>query len=363
MLIKTQPQSGHGGNIWAASQRWGIAPEDIIDFSASINPLGPSPRAITAIKAHLGMLDHYPEPAGESFKPVLARYLKADPGNLVLGNGGSELIYLLGRMFYRTRVVVLAPCFSEYGEGLEQPNICRIALDREDGFKLPLLRVLNAIRDNDLIFIANPNNPTGNLFPREDLLAIIDRAAVKDAGVVIDEAFLGFVEDNDLSLAGQVESYRNLVVIGSLTKFFALPALRLGYAVAHRDCAERMECLLPTWRINSLALAAATASVKHREYIEATFRNITREKAFLTQGLAGFPGLKVYPGSSNFILADAEKYGVSAEELQERLGPMGILIRKCDNFHHLSPFFFRLAVRNRRENQRLLEALRRVLSV
>lgn len=360
-MFEITGKNGHGGNIWAASQKWGIAPENIIDFSASINPLGPSARAIEAIQANLGMLEHYPEPRGESFNSILASYLGIDSANLVLGNGGLELIYLLGRMFYYNRIVVLAPCFSEYGEGLEQPRIYRINLDREDGFKLPLERILNEIQENDLIFIANPNNPTGNLFAREELLAIIKRAADKDSLVVVDEAFQDFIEDKGLSLVDQVEKNKNLVVIGSLTKFFALPALRLGYGVAHKEGILEMEHLLPTWRINSLALVAAAASVNHREYIEATFKTIKSEKEFLMQGLAEFSGLKVYPGASNFILVEAEKYGFSAQELQELLGPMGILIRKCDNFYNLSHFFFRLAIKKRQANQTLLKALRIVL--
>jgi threonine-phosphate decarboxylase len=352
-------KNSHGGNIWAASQKWGIAPENIIDFSASINPLGPSPRAIVAIQANLGMLEHYPEPRGESFNSMLASYLGIDSANLVLGNGGSELIYLLGRMFYHNRVVVLAPCFSEYGEGLENPRIHRINLYKEDGFQLPLKRILNEIQEKDLIFIANPNNPTGNLFDREDLLAIVSRAAEKYALVVVDEAFHDFVGDKGLSLVDQVENYKNLVVIGSLTKFFALPALRLGYGAANQDVILQMEHLLPTWRINSLALAAAAASISHQEYIEATFRTIKTEKEFLMQGLADFTRLKVYPGASNFVLVEADS--LSAQELQGLLGPMGILIRSCDNFYNLSPFFFRLAIKKRVDNQTLLKALKTVL--
>jgi threonine-phosphate decarboxylase len=360
-LIENPQKQGHGGNIWAASKKWGIAPQNFIDFSASINPLGPSPRAIIAVQQSMGMFEHYPEPEGESFKSILSQYLHIDKGNLVLGNGGSEIIYLLGRMFGQRRTVVLAPCFSEYGAGVDQPKIYRIELFREDGFKLPLQRILDEIQENDLIFIANPNNPTGNLFPREELLDVVKTAAKYNSVVVVDEAFMDFIEDKSLSLVDRVEENKNLIIIGSLTKFFALAALRLGYAVANRESTLRMENLLPPWRINGLALVAASVSVTDHEYIHATFQTIKSEKEFLTQGLERLSGLKVYPGVSNFILVDAEKYGLSAQELQELLGPQGILIRNNDSYFNLSRFCFRLAIRTRQENYRLLEVLEEIL--
>ena len=352
----------HGGDVWAAANKWGISPETFLDYSANINPLGPCFESIAAIQRSLKLLIHYPEPTGKELKKTLGQYLHIDIENLVLGNGGAEIIYLLGRMFYQKRVLRLAPTFSEYGEGIENPYIYEVNLKAEEQFQLPTREIITQMREDDLIFIGNPNNPTGNLFPREEIIKIINQADKMNAIVVVDEAFIDFVGDDSCSLRDLAAANEHLIVIGSLTKFFAIPALRLGYAVAAEDKIQKMEQLLPTWRINTLAQAAALASIKNQEYINDTIQLIKEERPVLNTGLNKIKGLKVYPSATNFILIDGEGGGVTAEEMQERLGPEGILIRKCNSFNNLSPYYFRLAVKKRHDNQRLLETLQKVLA-
>jgi threonine-phosphate decarboxylase len=359
-LVINKGRPVHGGNVWAASKKWGIDPGNFLDYSANINPLGPSLKAVQAIKDNLGSLEHYPEPTGEALSEVLSKFLGVSTENLVLGNGGAELIYLVGRMFYKKRIMLLAPTFSEYGEGIEGAIYIRINLKADEGFKLPTSAIIAEVQEDDLIFIGNPNNPTGNIFPRGELLKVIKIAEEKKAVVIIDEAFIDFLDDDHFySVRHDVEKYKNLIVVGSLTKFFALPSLRLGYAVAAKDTAKRMETLLPTWRINTFALKAGEASLKDVEYIKKTRSFIKRD--FLTQELVKIDGLKVYPSVANFILIDAQEVGITSKELQEKLGPKGILIRKCDSYYNLSPYYFRIAVRKREENIRLLNALKKVV--
>lgn len=362
MIKKMAHKPVHGGNVWTAAQRWGLPVDQILDFSANINPLGPSPQALQAIEENLTQLIHYPEPTGDSCKFSLARYLGVDFQNLVLGNGGSELIYLLGRMFYKGRILLLAPCFSEYGEGIENPQVLRIPLDADKQFELPLRKIMDTIQADDVIFIGNPNNPTGNLFKRQEMLQIAAYAQKIRAVMVVDEAFLDFAGDPTLSLRDQVQHNPYLIVVGSLTKFFAIPGLRLGYAAASAEHITRMEFLLPTWRINTLALAAGKASLADQEYIQNTVAMLKQERQFLMEQLQALPHLKVFPGCSNFLLINAEKSGLTAIEWQERLGPHGILVRNCHNFENLSPFFFRIAVKRRDQNLRLLEAMRQFKS-
>ncbi|MGI6434809.1 MAG: threonine-phosphate decarboxylase CobD [Syntrophomonadaceae bacterium] len=348
----------HGGNVWTAAQSWGLPLDQILDFSANINPLGPSPKARQAIEENLAQLIHYPEPTGDSCKFSLARHLGVDSQNLVLGNGGSELIYLLGRMFYKGRLLLLAPCFSEYGEGLEDPQLVRIPLDADQQFELPLRQIIDTMQAGDVIFIGNPNNPTGNCFNSRELLQLAACAQEIKATLVVDEAFLDFTGNPSLSLRHYVQDNPCLIVVGSLTKFFAIPGLRLGYAAAAADHISRMEFLLPTWRINTLALAAGRASLEDRDYIEKTVAIVNQERQFLLEQLQALPYLKVFPGSSNFLLINAQASGLTAAEWQQRLGPQGILIRNCQNFANLSPYYFRIAVKRREQNLRLLEALR-----
>jgi len=351
----------HGGNVWAASQKWGIPPEQFLDYSANINPLGPSRKATKALQESMNLLSHYPEPTGESFKACLGNFLKMTTRNIVLGNGGAELIYLVGRMFYKNRIILLAPTFSEYGEGIENPHIIRIALRSKDGFILPTEEIIHAMQGEDLIFIGNPNNPTGTIFSKEEIKKILEAALQKNAYVVIDEAFIDFLGDDSYSVRYWVDEYKNLIVVGSLTKFFAIPSLRLGYAVASEETAYKMEYLLPTWRVNTFALKAGEVSINDEEYIEKTLDLVKEEREFLVNQLALIKGLKVYPGMANYILVDGEDIGLTSEELQEKLGPYGILIRKCTSFFNLSPYYFRLGVRKREENLRFIDTLRKVV--
>lgn len=349
----------HGGDVWKARQQWGIPLESLLDFSANINPLGPSPQALKAIKEQLPLICHYPEPDARSLKHELANYLGVLTEQVVLGNGGSELIYLAARMFYQGRILLLAPCFSEYGKGLPEANIEHFPLNGETDFRLPVKSFCAAIKPHDLIFIGNPNNPTGSLLERGDLRQIVEEARLKRAMVVIDEAFLDFAGDTAKSLRDRVGEEQNLIIVSSLTKFFAIPGLRLGYAVVHPNTARLMEKLLPAWRINSLAAAAARASLSDNTYIEETVATVKREREFLRKELAGL-GFVVYTSAGNFLLVHPGQKEITAAKIQDSLRTSRILIRLCDNFENLTPYHFRIAVKNRSENLRLLDALKGV---
>jgi len=355
-----QSIGGHGGDRWAAEARWGIAADKFIDFSASINPLGPSLLALQAIQDNLSSLAYYPEPSGQALIRVLSEYLELNEENIVLGNGSAELIYLCARMYGHKRVMVLAPGFSEYGQGIEKPDIIRIDLDL-CSWRLPLPQIAAKLEEGDLLFINNPNNPTGNLFTREELLDLLEMVKAKQARLVLDESFIDFVGDRKISLRDIAVQEPNLVVLGSLTKFFALPGLRIGYALSSRPNLQKMRQLLPPWRINTLALAAGAAALQDQAYIHHTLALIETERNYIAKGLGQIEGLMVYPSQANFMLIDASQLGITGRDWQERLGPEGILIRDCRDFYNLSPYHFRLAVRNRTENKILLKTIRKVL--
>ncbi|KUG05457.1 l-threonine 3-o-phosphate decarboxylase [hydrocarbon metagenome] len=360
-MLQRFSKAKHGGNLQAASLRWGRSPAEYLDFSASINPLGPSARVKESIHRALAAIDHYPEPEGEGLKRELAQYLGIDNINLVLGNGAAELIYLIGRMFGQERILLLAPCFAEYGAGIDKPVLKRIGLNAEDSFQLPVEELSKNISNRDLLFIANPNNPTGNLFAKEDLLIILQKAMQKDAMLIVDEAFIDFVGDDTHSLRFLACRTQNLIVIGSMTKFFALPGLRLGYAVATAENIARMEYYLPPWRINNLALAAGQACIEDMEYISETLELIKKERENLTRGLQGI-GFKVYPGEANYLLVCIEDQAITAQAMQEKLGPEGIVIRTADSFHNLSAYHFRLAVRSQEDNKHLINTIKKVMA-
>ncbi|HHW62271.1 MAG TPA: threonine-phosphate decarboxylase [Syntrophomonadaceae bacterium] len=360
-MIKVEKiHSPHGGNLWDAAAKYGLKPEEFIDFSASINPLGPSPQAIAAIQEALPMIRHYPEPTGKSLKESLAVYLDVDVSNIVLGNGSTELIYLLGRMKAR-RMLVVVPSFTEYGQGRQQQDVVKIPLSEQEQYQLPVQQIIAAIKEGDCLFLGNPNNPTARLFAADDLMEVYAAVCARNAVMVIDEAFMDFSGQHSVfkQMACQEE---NLMVLGSLTKFFALPGLRIGYAVAAQPVVESMESLLAPWRLNTLALVAGEKSLQDKDYIDRTLETIPAWRQSFARQLQEIKGLKVYPSDSNFLLLKVEKKGCSAEELQDKLGAEGLLIRVCSNFQGLSPFHFRLAVRSQEENQIMIKSLKRYLS-
>jgi len=315
---------------------------------------------LQAIKDNLQQLEFYPEPSGLALKSALAEYLHMGKQNIVLANGSSELIYLCGRMYEGRRVIVLEPGFSEYGQGAANPHIIRINLNLGD-IHLPVREIAGVLAAGDLLFIANPNNPTGNLFLREELLQVLELVNARQAKLVLDEAFMDFVGYSDASLR-DISDQDNLVILGSMTKFFALPGLRIGYALSSRKNIKEMEHLLPPWRINTLAMLAGARALQDHDYIKKTLQLISYERDFIISELSKIKGLVIYPSKANFVLVDSGGLGITAAQMQAKLGPEGILIRDCSDFYNLSPYHLRLAVRSRAENQILLQTLRKVLT-
>ncbi|OEF98023.1 threonine-phosphate decarboxylase [Desulfuribacillus alkaliarsenatis] len=352
----------HGGNVWAAARKWGTPLEEIIDFSANINPLGPSVQSIDAINQSIKAIHNYPEPDAMSCRTILAKHLSIPIENLSLGNGGAELIYLLGRLFYKKRVIVLAPTFAEYGQGILDANIKAIPLDIANHFSLPIEEILQELQFEDLLFLGNPNNPTGKVFERDELLEIINVAKEKNVTVIVDEAFIDFIaDDKHVSLRSYVDEYHNLIVLGSLTKFFAIPALRIGYAVSSKQTIKKIQALLPPWNTNLFALVAAEAALLDLDYIQQTKVTVAEEREFLYNELSSIGLLDVLPSDVNFLLLSIKSRKITAKNLYEQLEKQGILIRTCDSFTNLTPYHFRIAVRTRAENERLLQAIKEVL--
>lgn len=345
----------HGGNLKEAARLYGLGEEDFLDFSANINPLGPSPQVWDAIRQALPGITHYPDPEAIELKEALASHLGVPAGQVVLGNGGAELIYLISRFFMPKRIVLTAPTFGEYGQGVSGIETLRLSLKDDIDFRLDIEAFENVLKKGDLIFIGNPNNPTGVLTLKEQVLKLASLAEKAGAVLVVDEAFMDFVI-NSQTVAREVEGYPHLIVVGSLTKIFALPGLRLGYLVAGEPLAAQLERLLPPWRINSLAQAAGLVSLRDKEHLQRSVEVISREREYLSHSLSQL-GFRPFPGVANFLLVSSHSLGITGEKLQSFLGPRGVLIRLCHSFYNLDDYYFRIAVRTREENERLLGLL------
>ena len=356
----------HGGNVHRAARARRVDVEKVLDFSANINPLGPSPLATEAIRSNLHMIRHYPDPDCTELREELAQYLQADVASVIVGNGGAEIIQMLAYVLRPQKALILSPTFSEYGRAVACAGgtVVRVPLRRDDGYSIDYDMVRANMDGVDMVWVCNPNNPTGTLLPRKAILELADIVARCGAALVVDEAFIDFVADSEeYSVRDEVQERRNLVVIGSLTKFFAIPGLRVGYAIAPEDLADRLRRQAPSWNVNFLAQVAAVASLQDTEYMGSTREFIARERSWLVrelEKLGAEVGVKVIPPSANFILLDMSESGLSSAKLCRRLSCSNILVRDCSNFPFLSENHVRIAVRSRPENERLLEALREV---
>jgi len=355
----------HGGDIQEYRGEISSYSRKLIDFSANINPLGFSPKARAAIIRNIDGIIRYPQADSANLKKALGAFCNTDYHNIAVGNGSIELIYLIPKAFKIKKVLIITPTFSEYefAAKLNGSKIVFLKTEEGDDFKLGLHKLKKLIPKVDLVFIGNPNNPIGAYILLEEMLSVIELCQQCGTFLAVDEVFMDFVETSDRDiLASLVPRNKILIVLRSLTKFFALPGLRIGYAISHRDLVKRISELQYPWNINSLAQAVGEEVLEDRGYMNKSREYVVKEKEYLFGRLKNIKGLKTYPPSSNFILCKLEDCAIkSAQVLNEMLLEKGLVVRNCSNFRGLNERFFRVAVRKRAENLKLIMALKEVL--
>jgi len=355
-------QPAHGGNLdWAASLA-GCSPLSLLDFSASINPLGPPDGAIAAIHTHLSQVCHYPDPNYTELRQILGLHLGIDPNWILPGNGAAELLTWAGRDLAAQPLTYLpVPSFGDYRRSLHAfgATIQTLPLPLAPSPTPAIAFPAPPVSTQPLgVIINNPHNPTGYLFGRESLRPWLDSGAL----VVVDEAFMDFLGSAPSdSVMSWVADYPNLVVIGSLTKFYSIPGLRLGYAIAHPDRLRRWQQWRDPWSVNSLAVAAAIASLHDTAFQQRTWAWLPPARSHLYQSLAAIPGLTPFAGAANYLLVHCRPSSVDLQRWL--LTHHQILIRDCMSFAELGDRYFRVAVRTTADNQRLIDALRCALAV
>ena len=256
--------------------------------------------------------------------------------------------------------MLIAPGFSEYRAALAsvQTHINKFRLRPEIGFNLETNTFLASLQKSepDCILLANPNNPTGTVIPHDEILRIADFCRRVRMNFIVDESFIDFTQEPSLAAVTALNPF--LIVIQSLTKFFALPGLRIGYLVAHRSAAQTFSQTAEPWSVNTLALAAAAESIKDGAYRKRTLALIAKEREYLLTGLRKLGWLEPYSSQVNFLLVRSKQRRLSGDVLRRELERMHFLIRDSSGFGGLGPQFFRVAVRTHKENHRLLDALR-----
>jgi L-threonine-O-3-phosphate decarboxylase len=344
----TRPK--HGGNIdWAAALA-GCPVSSILDFSASINPLGPPESALTAIRDHLSALTRYPDPRYLELRAALARHHDLSIDWILPGNGAAECLTLASRELARWQTThLLTPGFAEYGRALSSFGV------RMRSYPLDLTAIELSQAKSDGLLLNNPHNPTGKLWTMAEIEPYLDRFAL----VVIDEAFMDFLPpEKQESCLPFLKKYPNLIIIRSLTKFYSLPGLRIGYTLAHPDLLARWWQWRDPWSVNTLAIAATIAALQDTDFQQKTWHWLPPSREALRQGLASFPGFYPHESTANFLLV---RTPFSSLALQETLlKDHKILIRDCLGFAELGENYCRVAVRTPAENQRLLEAIAEV---
>jgi threonine-phosphate decarboxylase len=341
----------HGGNIIAQAKKYNITIDKIIDFSANINPLGFPPNLQELIIKNIKFIKNYPDLESSSIKNTISDYIGVEAKNIIVGNGACELIYLVSRVLSNQHILIPAPTFTEYERAFKN-RVKLINLIEEDSFSLSMNKVIDNLDGVQVVFLCNPNNPTGGLWQKEDILKLTNQVMV-----IVDEAFMDFVENKE-SVAQEAADNDNLFVIRSLTKFFGIPGLRLGYGVGRQKLILELESLQPPWSVNSIAQLAADYVVKDKNFINKTIKLIKKERNFLFNHLTQISYLNPYPSFANFILIKLKK--LNSTTLADKLGLRGILIRDCSDFTFLNDNFIRIAVRRRAENSKLIRELKNI---
>lgn len=348
--------AAHGGRVYEAARRSGIAQEEMIDFSANINPLGPPPGVLAAIENCLAPVSLRAYPDEHCFVSALAHKHNLTPDEIIIGNGSAALMFAVLRAILPKRVLLLEPAFGEYLRACVavKAEVTRWLLAEQTGFTPEFASLLRAIekRQFDLIILNSPHNPTGNSYAREELLALAERAELNDVAVMLDEAFIDYAPQD--SLLGSALRKSPFVVLRSLTKFYAIPGLRIGYAVCEAGLAATAREQIEAWPISTVALEAGRAALNEDEYAsQSRLVNAPAREDFA--GALRGTGLHVFPSATNFLLARLPCG--SGAELARWLEPERILIRQCDSFRGLGDTYIRLAVRSHVDNMRLVSLI------
>lgn len=337
----------HGGNLnWAATIA-NCRVSSLLDFSASINPLGPPQSAIAAIQAGIKQLNHYPSPDYQSFRQALANYHDLEIDYILPGNGAAELLTWAAWESVKLDSVYLpSPCFADYYRAFKTFQVTT------QPYSLPELTNGIKANHNNGLLINNPHNPTGQLWQKQIFKPYLDKFAL----VIIDEAFMDFLHPNEQqSLISFVTEYDNLIILRSLTKFYSLPGLRLGYVVTNPERIKKWQKWRDPWSVNTLAALAGEEVIKDTEFQQQTWDWLKTTRADLAQQLQNFAQFKPLNSSANFLLVETE---IPSSQLQlNLLKHHQILIRDCLSFPELGDRYFRVAVLTVPENQRLINAL------
>ena len=334
----------HGGDIYRN--------EVELDFSINVNPLGMPERVRQALFQAVSDCTKYPDPEMERLTDCVRNVLGVKESSIVFGNGASELFQAVIHTIRPKKILIPVPAFYgyEYADKCMDSEICYYMMKKEKGYSLDERIFTELEKGMELLFLANPNNPTGCLLDGKLLERILTYCREKQIYVVLDECFIEFCEESE-SMLPKLAAYPNLILVRAFTKIFAIPGVRLGYLLSEdANLVKEIRRHLPEWNISTFAQAAGVACAAEWEFVSRTKAFLKEERNFLYEGLKK-EGLTVFSGAANFLLIQTEI------PLYEELLKRKILVRDCSNFRGLGKGFYRIAVKTREENEKLLEKI------
>ncbi len=340
----------HGGQVYDAA---GKVLSDWLDFSANINPLALSNKILHALTENLRGVVNYPDPNAAELKRALAERYDVPEKNLVLLNGAAEFFYLYFNVTRPPRVVIPVPSFAEYERAARAAgcDVKFFVTSAADNFALDTDSLLAELTPADCVILGRPNNPTGNLLAPEKILRLAEVSSV-----VVDESFIDFIDASSLKKFVS----EKISVVQSLTKVFAIPGLRLGFAVVEENFARQLNLSKDVWNVNFLAQKAGVAALADEDFLRRTREWLAAERKFFVEQLTALRGVKIFPPTMNFVLFKLATPAL-AEKILRDLRREKILLRSCANFVGLDGSYLRSAIRSREENLRLLAALKNFL--
>ena len=379
----------HGGNIYKIFREKNI--KEILDYSSNINPYGIPESLKKRITENLEILERYPDPDYIELRQKLAHLNNVNMSDIILGNGATEIIFLFMKVINPKKILIVSPTFGEYERAVkatEMPGdtinlscsngnnknvenkkieIEHFELKENDDFKLNIDNLKNELaKKYDLLIICNPNNPTGKFLKLSETEEILKECNKYNTKLFIDEAFIDFLKDGmKESIINTKENKQNLFVTRAFTKFFAMPGLRLGYGIYFdKKLEKRISEKKEPWSVNNIAEMAGLTVLNDTKYIEETLKWIAEEKTYVYEKLNEINGIKPYKTEVNFITVKIEDNfilkGLNVKILREKMLEQGILIRDASNFKFLDERFFRLAIKNRKNNIRVIETLKKI---
>ena len=390
MITKKETEMDfHGGNIYKVFREKNL--KEILDYSSNINPYGIPESLKSRIIENLEILERYPDPDYVELREKLAHLNKVDMSDIVLGNGATEIIFLFMKVINPKKILIVSPTFGEYERAVKATEISGdtvslsssngdnknienkkieieyFELKESDDFKLNIENLKNELENKyDLLIICNPNNPTGKFLKLAQTEEILKECNKYDTKLFIDEAFIEFLEDGmKESIINTEGNKKNLFVTRAFTKFFAIPGLRLGYGMYFdKELEKKISEKKEPWSVNNFAEMAGLTVLDDAKYIEKTLKWIAEEKKYMYEKLNEINGIKPYKTEVNFITVKIEDKLFSKELnvkiLRKKILEYGILIRDASNFNFLDERFFRLAIKDRASNERVIEVMKEI---